>query len=126
VLVGLSVAMLVSMATRVPLKVDVVRDRAALSRMVAGGQLENIYRLQIMNATEATQRYRISATGLEGLKVASDPEVEIGPAESRWVAVQLHIPYGSASAGSHPVFFEVHNTAGDDKVVEKSVFLVPR
>ena len=119
VLVGLSVAMLVSMATRVPLKVDVVRDRAALSRMVAGGQLENIYRLQIMNATEATQRYRISATGLEGLKVASDPEVEIGPAESRWVAVQLHIPYGSASAGSHPVFFEVHNTAGDDKVVEK-------
>ena len=126
VLVGLSVAMLVSMATRVPLKVDVVRDRAALSRMVAGGQLENIYRLQIMNATEATQRYRIGATGLEGLKVASDPEVEIGPAESRWVAVQLHIPYGSASAGSHPVFFEVHNTAGDDKVVEKSVFLVPR
>ena len=126
VLVGLSVAMLVCMATRVPLKVDVVRDRAALSRMVAGGQLENIYRLQIMNATEATQRYRIGATGLEGLKVASDPEVEIGPAESRWVAVQLHIPYGSASAGSHPVFFEVPTTAGDDKVVEKSVFLVPR
>ena len=126
VLVGLSVAMLVSMATRVPLKVDVVRDRAALSRMVAGGKLENVYSLQIMNATEATQRYRISATGLEGLKVASDPEVEIGPAESRWVAVQLHIPYGSASSGSHPVFFEVHNTAGDDKVVEKSVFLVPR
>ncbi len=126
VLVGLSVAMLVSMATRVPLKVDVVRDRAALSRMVAGGKLENVYSLQIMNATETTQRYRISATGLQELQVASDPEVEIGPAESRWVSVQLHIPYGSASAGSHPVFFEVHNTAGDDKVVEKSVFLVPR
>ena len=126
VLVGLSVAMLVSMATRVPLKVDVVRDRAALSRMVAGGKLENVYSLQIMNATEATQRYRISATGLQELQVASDPEVEIGPAESRWVSVQLQIPYGSASSGSHPVFFEVHNTAGDDKVVEKSVFLVPR
>ena len=126
VLVGLSVAMLVSMATRVPLKVDVVRDRAALSRMVAGGKLENVYSLQIMNATEATQRYRISATGLQELQVASDPEVEIGPAESRWVPVQLQIPYGSASSGSHPVFFEVHNTAGDDKVVEKSVFLVPR
>ena len=126
VLVGLSVAMLVSMATRVPLKVDVVRDRAALSRMVAGGKLENVYSLQIMNATETTQRYRISATGLQELQVASDPEVEIGPAESRWVSVQLQIPYGSASSGSHSVFFEVHNTAGDNKVVEKSVFLVPR
>ena len=126
VLLALSIAMLISLATRTPLKVDVVRDRAALARIVAGGQLENIYRLQIMNATEGVQRYRIAARGLEGLHVATDNEVEIGPAESRWVAVQLHIPYGSASSGSHPVFFEVHNTAGDDKVVEKSVFLVPR
>ena len=126
VLLTLAVAMMVSLVTRTPLKVDVVRDRAALSRMVAGGKLENVYSLQIMNATEATQRYRISATGLQELQVASDPEVEIGPAESRWVPVQLQIPYGSASSGSHPVFFEVHNTAGDDKVVEKSVFLVPR
>ena len=83
VLVGLSVALLTSLSLRVPLKVDVVRDRAALSRLVAGGQLENVYRLQIMNATEAPQRYRISASGLEGLTVASEPEVKISPAESR-------------------------------------------
>jgi polyferredoxin len=44
--------------------VDVVRDRAALSRIVAGGMLENVYRLQIMNATEKTQSYRIGASGL--------------------------------------------------------------
>ena len=126
VLVGLSVAMLVSMATRVPLKVDVVRDRAALSRMVPGGKLENVYRLQIMNATEAPQRYRISASGLEGLTVASEPEVEIGPAESRWVPVLLRIPYGSASEGSHAVHFEVQAVQGAAHVTEKSVFLVPR
>ena len=126
VLVGLSVALLTSLSLRVPLKVDVVRDRAALSRLVAGGQLENVYRLQIMNATEAPQRYRISASGLEGLTVASEPEVEIGPAESRWVPVLLRIPYGSASEGSHAVHFEVQAVQGAAHVTEKSVFLVPR
>lgn len=126
VLVALCVGMLVSLTTRTPLKVDIVRDRAALSRIVAGGKLENVYRLQIMNATEAEQRYRISATGLEGLEVASEQEVEIGAAESRWVAVRLQIPYGSAPSGSHAIHFDISALENGGKVAEKSIFLVPR
>jgi len=127
VLAAVCIAMLTSLIVRTPLKVDVVRDRAALSRIVAGGKLENVYRLQIMNATEAPQRYRISARGLEGLEVASDTEVEIEPAQSRWVAVRLQIPYGSAPAGSHAVHFDIEALgAAPAHVAEKSVFLVPR
>ena len=116
----------IHLATRTPLKVDVVRDRAALSRIVGGGKLENVYRLQLMNATEETQRYRIGADGLDGLEVASDTEVAIGPAESRWVAVRVQIPYGSAAPGSHTIHFTVEAAGGDAQVREKSVFLVPR
>ncbi len=126
VLLALSIAMLISLATRIPLKVDVVRDRAALARIVAGGQLENIYRLQIMNATEGVQRYRIAARGLEGLHVATDNEVEIGPAESRWVVVRLQLPFGAAPQGSHTVHFDVQALGDGAQVSEKSVFLVPR
>ena len=126
VLLALSIAMLISLATRIPLKVDVVRDRAALARIVAGGQLENIYRLQIMNATEGVQRYRIATRGLEGLHVATDNEVEIGPAESRWVVVRLQLPFGAAPQGSHTVHFDVQALGDGAQVSEKSVFLVPR
>ena len=126
VLMTLCIAMLASLVTRTPLKVDVVRDRAALSRIVEGGKLENIYRLQIMNATEGPQRYRISARGLEGLALASDAEVDIAAAESRWVAVRLQIPYGSVPSGSHAVQFDVQALGTAAHVTEKSVFLVPR
>jgi cytochrome c oxidase accessory protein FixG len=126
VLAAICIALLASLIVRTPLKVDVVRDRAALSRIVAGGQLENVYRLQLMNATESTQNYRIAAHGLPGLVLATDPVVTVGPAESRWVAVRLHIPYGSAPAGSHPVFFEIAAEQGSAHVSEKSIFLVPR
>ena len=126
VLIVLCVVMLTSLISRTPLKVDIVRDRVALSRIVAGGKLENIYRLQIMNATETPQRYRIDARGLDGLEVASEPEVDIDAAQSRWVVVRLQIPYGSASPGSHAVKFDVAAIGGGAKLTEKSVFLVPR
>lgn len=126
ILVALCVGLLASLVSRTPLKVDVVRDRAALSRIVAGGKLENVYRLQIMNATETPQRYRIAAQGLQGLELASDTEFEIDAAQSRWVVVRLHIPYGSAPAGSHVVHFDVESLGTPAKVSEKAVFLVPR
>ena len=122
-LLGLSLA--IGLALRVPLRVDVVRDRASLGRIVEGGRLENVYRLQIMNATEVPQRYRVQAEGMDGLQIASDTMVQVGPAESRWLAVRLQIPYGSAAPGSHPIRFRI-GTGHDMQVVEKSVFLVPR
>ena len=126
VLLILCIALLTSLVMRTPLKVDVIRDRASLSRIVAGGQLENVYRLQIMNATETEQRYRISAHGLPGLAMASEPEFTVGPAESRGVPVRLHIPYGSVGPGSHPVMIEIDAVQGGAHVSEKSVFIVPR
>lgn len=125
ILLTLTMTLFTSLALRIPLRVDVVRDRAALSRMVEGGQLENVFRLQIMNATETTQEYRISANGMDGLKIASDEVVTVGPAESRWVPVRLRIPHG-ASSGSHPIHFEISDAQGKAKVSEKAAFLVPR
>ena len=126
VLSALCLGLVISLAARTPLKVDVVRDRASLSRIVQGGKLENVYRLQVMNATELPQRYRIAARGLAGLVVASDSEVDVGPAESRWVAVRLQIGYGSAPPGSHAIEFDIADASGNSHVAEKSVFIVPR
>jgi cytochrome c oxidase accessory protein FixG len=126
VLLALTAAMMTTLAMRTPLKVDVVRDRAALARIVAGGRLENVYRLQVMNATEQPQRYRLGAEGLPGLSLASDPEVVVGPAESRWVAVRLQVAHDAAPPGSHPIHFDIGTVGGDAHVREKSVFLVPR
>ncbi|RZL93115.1 MAG: cytochrome c oxidase accessory protein CcoG, partial [Variovorax sp.] len=89
------VGLLASLVVRMPFKVDVVRDRASLARIAEGGRLENVYRLQIMNATEKPQRYRITADGLEGLSVSPDAPVEVDAAQSRWVAVRLQVPYGA-------------------------------
>ncbi|RCW68227.1 cytochrome c oxidase accessory protein FixG [Pseudorhodoferax soli] len=128
VLLAISLGLAVSLALRTPFKVDVVRDRGAMARIVAGGAIENVYRLQIMNATESHQRFAIAASGLPGLVVTSEPEVEVDATASRWVAVRLQLPHqqGAAAGGSHPIHFELRMLDGDARVREKSVFLIPR
>ncbi len=119
--VGLSLFM------RTPLKVDVIRDRGALARMVEQGRIENVFRLQIMNATESTQRYAISVSGLPGIALDTPAEVEVLSTEVRAVAVRVQIPPDAASPGSHPIHFDIR-AVGDEAihVSEKAAFLVPR
>lgn len=126
ILIAVTVGLFVSLALRSPLKVDIVRDRASLARIVSGGKIENVYRLQVMNATESTQSYRITATGLPGLVLASEGMISVNATESRWVPVTLQLPYEGASAGSHEIHFEVEAINSPGRVTEKSVFLVPR
>jgi cytochrome c oxidase accessory protein FixG len=116
-----------SLLTRTPLKVDVVRDRGTVARMVGQGQIENVYRLQLMNATESSQQYVLNVSGIDGLRIASDPVVTVEAANARWVTVRLQAAAGAAAPGSHPITFAI--TAQGPvpiQVSEKSVFLVPR
>jgi cytochrome c oxidase accessory protein FixG len=126
ILGSIVVAMGISLSLRTPFKVDVVRDRSVMARIVSGGQIENVYRLQIMNATEATQQYRISVSGLPGLVVSSEPVVAIKAAQSRWVAVRLTAPFDAAPAGSHAILFEIESMDSPGHLTEKAAFLMPR
>ena len=132
VLLLICAAFATSLALRSPFRVDVVRDRGVLARMVGEGNIENVYRLQVMNATETTQRFRVKVEGLDGATVASQPDFEVGPAEARWLPVSVQIGADVArrlGSGVHPVKFEVESVdASGDKseVEEKSTFVVPR
>ena len=119
-------AMLVSLSLRTPFKVDVVRDRGVTARVVNGGKIENVYRLQIMNATESAQHYKIGVSGLKGLVVSSDEVVDVKSTESRWVAVRVQAPFDVAAPGSHAMQFDITSIDTPGQLVEKSVFLVPR
>ena len=67
ILLAILAGVSVSLAQRVPIKVDVMRDRGMLAREAQPGVIENVYRLQIMNTDEAPHRYRIVASGVPGL-----------------------------------------------------------
>jgi polyferredoxin len=126
-------AFVISLSMRSPLRVDVVRDRGALARIVDDGAIENVYRLQVMNTTESNQRYRFDVSGITGAQAVVRGDTDLAPAESHWVPIAVHVPADQALAlgpGAHQLVFQITREAGDGAaevtVNEKSTFIVPR
>jgi polyferredoxin len=128
-------ALLASLAMRSPFRVDVVRDRASLARLVDDGQIENVYRLQVMNATEDEQTYRVKVAGLPGAVIDGATELRVASTEARWLTVAVRVPPAAAEAagaGAHPISFDIERIAEPAKaqapvvLTEKSTFIVPR
>ncbi len=133
VLVLICAALGVSLALRSPFKVDVVRDRASLARLVEDGHIENTYRLQLMNTTEQMQRYRVSVAGWPQARVVGVAEVELGPAQARWVPLAVRLPpeeVQQRGPGVHEVTFLVERITEPGQapaaVAEGSTFVIPR
>jgi cytochrome c oxidase accessory protein FixG len=133
VLVLIVVAMLASLALRKPFRVDVVRDRGTLARLVDEGFIENVYRLQLMNATEAAQTYVVTVRGIDGAQIVGKPEVRLEAAEARWLPLSVRIPPQAAAAsgpGVRGIWFDVERKprGGDPaaQVSEESTFVIPR
>ena len=116
-----------SLWLRVPLKVDVMRDRAAIAREVEGGDIENVYQLQIINISEHKRVFDIEAAGLPTIHLDGETHVELPGADSRVVPLRarVHVGPGAAAPGAHRIEFLVH--AHDDPAVfvrVASVFVV--
>jgi cytochrome c oxidase accessory protein FixG len=130
ILVLITGALAVSLWLRAPFKVDVVRDRASLARLVEDGWIENVYTLQMMNTTEQTQRYRAQAEGLHGLVLEGGQEIVLAPAENKWVPVSVRVPPEAAARagpGAHKIIIRVQSQGADGTVLdEKTTFMVPR
>ena len=126
-LLVLTAALLGSLAMRNPLKVDVIRDRNTLGRIVDDGFIENSYRVHFMNASEAPKTLRVSVEGLEGIRIASPVEHQVAAASNRAVPVNVRVPPGVGRPGSNPIRFIVEAT-GDPSSSrrEEAVFMVPR
>jgi len=118
-----------SVALRSPMRLDVMRDRGVMARVVNGGAVENIYRLHVMNATEAVQRYRVTVLGHADLSLGEPLELELGPVEARTVPLSVRLPYADATtlAGQTlPIQLEVTQLGSDEeRVREKTTFHVP-
>jgi cytochrome c oxidase accessory protein FixG len=119
------------LSTRKGFAVDVIRDRGAMARETANGDVENIYRLQIVNSTEQNQTYRTSVHGLPGLTLVTEPLLMVPATGIGSLTVRLTLPGSTAQnhAGKAvPISFQVRMTGRDPALLveEKSTFVLPR
>ena len=128
VLVVLSVLFVWQLVDRVPLQLDVLRDRHQLYRVTSDGFVENSYRLEVLNKSQTAQRYRLTLEGPDVLTMIAAPiEFAMPGGTHRALPVTVRFdPYQDPPA-SHSIWFRVQSL--DDPTLEvrhESRFITPQ
>lgn len=120
----ITIAFFYTLAMRVPMRADVIRDRLTLSREVENGQIENLYQLRIINMENRAHHYRISAGGIEGMRMMEGNEVSIAPLSTVNHNVVLRADPATLKRPSQPIIFTIQADEDASIVREaKSSFL---
>jgi cytochrome c oxidase accessory protein FixG len=131
ILVAIVSAALISLHERVPVKVNVIRDRGNVGHELAEAEAENVYRLRIMNTEERPHEFRVRVTGLDGMELESEAQpIHVGAASTRVVPVRVEAPVASGKSGSNRIEFTVEAVDASAKgtpivIVEKASFVIP-
>jgi len=104
-----------------------------LGREVPGGMIENVYRLQFMNASESPLTLTLGAAGVPQISIATvdggATTVEIDAASNKMVPVVVRAPVGQATSGLHEIELTAtgqYQEGPSASVVERSSFFVPK
>ncbi|NPU90639.1 MAG: cytochrome c oxidase accessory protein CcoG [Gammaproteobacteria bacterium] len=112
--------------SRVPLQVDIIRDRSALYRETFDGNIENTYTLKIMNKTQEHQEYTVTASGLDGAIPHIPESIRALPGELVNLPVTLEIAPDKLKQRNTTVYFTiVAKSDPAQEVTEESRFLGP-
>jgi cytochrome c oxidase accessory protein FixG len=102
----------VALLSRVPVELDVIRDRNALYREARPGYVENVYMLRVINKDNAAHVYTVDVSGMPTVTVETEPDrIEIGAGEVATIAARVEIEDGVVASGGHDVDFSL--TAAD-------------
>ncbi|MFN0316363.1 MAG: cytochrome c oxidase accessory protein CcoG [Burkholderiales bacterium] len=129
ILVAIISAAVVSLHERVPVKVNVIRDRGNVGHEMT--RAENVYRLRIMNTEELPHEFRVRVAGLNGIELESESQpIRVGPASTRVVPVRVEAPVASGKSGSNRIEFTVETVDASAQdapivIVEKASFVIP-
>jgi len=81
-----------SMTHRMPLRADLIRDRNALYRELADGQIENVYTLKITNMDDASHEYSLRAIDQPDASFDTSRPLLLSAGETAGFSVRIRMP----------------------------------
>jgi cytochrome c oxidase accessory protein FixG len=127
ILLAIFIAIGYTISTRTLVELDVIRDRNSLFIENDDGLIENVYSLRIINIDNNPHIYEITASGIEGLQLIKDKELQVGAGEVMTVPVRLAVDYENLSKRSTAVKFKLTAMKNPElTITEEARFLGPR
>ena len=122
-----SAALVYALLTRIPIEVDIIRDRNVLYTETDQGLIQNVYNLKLINMDNQPQRYRLAVSGMEGMQVigqTSGIEVDSGAVVDLPLRVEVD-PVELKSSSTEIMFHIESELSPDISIDEHARFLGP-
>jgi cytochrome c oxidase accessory protein FixG len=103
---------------RMPVDLDVLRDRSSLYRELDDGRIENVFTLRIINKDQHAHTFRLAPVNLPNAVIdAESPTQTVAAEEVKSVVVRVRIPSAQAHGGQD---FAISAQALDDRKLTAS------
>lgn len=111
--------------SRVPLEVDIIRDRNSLSRETNEGLIENVYTLKVLNKSQLQQTYKIEISGLTDATFIGDNSVTVEGGGVYTLPISVAVDPYNLKKGTQTIYFKISTTVNGDivEVEEPSTFI---
>jgi polyferredoxin len=127
ILLLITAAFVYSLSTRIPLRVDVLRDRGVMSREVGDDLTENVYLLHVMNMQNTARTFTVTPEGLPGIRMDGQSSFTVPPLENLTQPINVRVPSDEGKPGANPISFTIVDTQNPDvRREEKSTFIQPK
>ncbi len=115
-----------TLLSRVPVELNIIRDRNQLYTMAADGRVDNTYTLHLANMSNEAHEYEIGVNGLEGVDIIGDTRYHLDAGEVRQLTLRLRMAPDLLTKPSTAIEFTARAT--DDPHLEaesESRFMKP-
>ena len=112
-----------ALTDRVPLEIDIRRDRNQLSSINTDGMIENSYVVKLTNKTQEMHTYKITLEPQDGMSLELRfNDVPLEPGESFDMSVSIYGDPDIIESGQTPVTLNVVSEDGKYKVSKENIF----
>ena len=116
-----------SLSTRIPLRVDVLRDRGVMTREVGDGMTENVYLLHIMNMQDEVRTFSVKPEGMDKIRLDGADTFKVEPLGNLTQPINVRVPSDVGNPGANQIRFIIEDVGNPSiKLDEKSTFIQPK
>ncbi len=116
VLVIMSTMLVLEVVNRVPLSLDIIRDRTELAKENFNGEIENVFTLKILNMSQTDNTYKLSVKGIENTQWHGKQEIFVKAASVFTLPISISVDPYELKGYMTDITFRVKQVSAEDDV----------